>query len=810
LQVLGLIAAVLLAAGILTVPTATQAAVGDVGVESLSHAGTGTPTGTKRAESVLWFNDGFWWGNLWDTRTSDFHIFRFEEATMTWVDTGVTTDTRSNTHHDVLWDGTTLFVASHMFVNDGVPAAAGFPSTLRRYSYNANTNTYGSQGSSQINNMRTETLVIDKDSTGQVWATWQQGNQIFVNSTGTDGVTWGTPFALPEGAVSLDDTSSLIAFGPRKMGVMWSKQTGSATDGFYWSVHNDADSRTAWSTPVSIVAGARQGDDHMNLKWLDSSGGRVFAAVKTSFTGATQPQIQLLAMDGTGVWTTKTIATVAECPNRVLVLIDERAQQLRTFATYPKPSGTTNAGVCTSSGGAIYERSTPLSNIDFTTASKIPRIVDADQYVHNASSTKQNLNRSASGGASTANSGLMVIADVNATSTYWQYFESGGTADTTPPDTSITSGPSDTVTTPDADFAFTSTEAGSTFECQLDTATFTACSSPQTYRGLAAGSHTFSVRAKDAAGNTDPTPATRTWTIGTADTTPPDTSITSGPAGTVTATDADFAFTSTEAGSTFECQLDTATFTACSSPQAYRGLAAGSHTFSVRAKDAAGVTDPTPATRTWTISATPGTGGIVRGSFSTAVNSSAGTSLRISKPGGVEAGDVLVSCVTLNGGTIGSTGAPAGWTQLVAVTSRSNPKVYGYYKIATGTEPTDYAWTTSSSASGGVIARYSGAAGLDTAATSASGPATPPPAPGAVGEVTTTTSNAMLVGCMGVNSASATLGSPAGMTEVVETGARRFELSDGLQPTAGPSGSKTWTFSSDREWAGWLVALRPR
>ena len=113
-RVLGLMAAVLLAAGILTVPTATQAAEGDVGFEGPSHTGTGTPTGTKRAESVLWYNDGFWWGNLWDTRTSDFHIFRFEEGTRTWVDTGVATETRANTHHDVLWDGTTLFVASHL------------------------------------------------------------------------------------------------------------------------------------------------------------------------------------------------------------------------------------------------------------------------------------------------------------------------------------------------------------------------------------------------------------------------------------------------------------------------------------------------------------------------------------------------------------------------------------------------------------------------------------------------------------------------------------------------------------------------
>jgi hypothetical protein len=414
-----LLTAAVLVVGVLAVPSPVSAATGDVGAESLSHAGTGTPTGTKRAESVLWYNDGYWWGNLWDTGTSDFHIFQFKGGA--WVNTGVATETRSNTHHDVLWDGTTLFVASHKFVNDGVPAQPGFPTTLRRYSYNATTDKYTLLSTSQINNQSTETLTIDKDSTGRLWATWQQGNQIYLNVTATDGKTWGQPFAAPGGAVSLDDSSSLIAYNG-KMGLMWSKQSaspGSASDGFYWSVHVDGAASTAWSAPKAVVSGARQGDDHMNLKWLDSSGGRVFAAVKTSFTSSTQPLIQLLAMDSAGTWKVYTIAKVSECPNRVIVLIDEAAQKLRTFATYPKPDGTTNAGVCTSSGGAIYEKSTSLSNIDFTSAAKTARIVDADQYVHNVSSTKQNLNAGA-----TANSGVMLMADVNATSRYWYYYGS--------------------------------------------------------------------------------------------------------------------------------------------------------------------------------------------------------------------------------------------------------------------------------------------------------------------------------------------------------------------------------------------------
>jgi hypothetical protein len=122
------------------------------------------------------------------------------------------------------------------------------------------------------------------------------------------------------------------------------------------------------------------------------------------------------------------------------------------------------------------------------------------------------------------------------------------------------------------------------------------------YSGLAAGSHTFDVRAKDAAGNTDPSPASRTWTVAPpADTTPPDTTITSGPSGSVTSTTATFQFTSTEAGSTFECRLDAGAFAACTSPKSYSALVLGTHAFEVRATDGAGNVDGTPATHTWTV-----------------------------------------------------------------------------------------------------------------------------------------------------------------------------------------------------------------
>jgi hypothetical protein len=87
--------------------------------------------------------------------------------------------------------------------------------------------------------------------------------------------------------------------------------------------------------------------------------------------------------------------------------------------------------------------------------------------------------------------------------------------DTTSPETTIESGPSAIFSDASASFTFSSNEVNSTFECRLDGATFSTCASPRSYSSLADGSHTFEVRATDAAGNTDTTPASHTWVVDT-------------------------------------------------------------------------------------------------------------------------------------------------------------------------------------------------------------------------------------------------------------------------------------------------------
>ena len=366
-----------------------------------------------------------------------------------------------------------------------------------------------------------------------------------------------------------------------------------------------------------------------------------------------------------------------------------------------------------------------------------------------------------------------------------------------------------------ATFSFSSTESGSTFACSLDGGAFAHCTSPATYSGLADGSHTFTVRATDVAGNTDPTPATATWTISTvvADTTPPDTTITSGPSGTVSDTSATFSFASTESGSTFACSLDGGAFANCTSPASYSGLADGSHTFTVRATDVAGNTDPTPATATWTITTVTPTTPITRESVATTVNSTASPTVTVARPAGTTTGDVLVACLALNGSQPKNKGVPAGWTEIAAVTGIKNPRVFGYYRVAGNAEPNSYEWTLSAPvAAGAGIARYSGvdsAKPLDAPVSTAHGAAA---IGGTIPGIPTTTPGAMVVGCMSVNSASSsmTIATPSPMNEVWDIAGKRHEFSDGTQPNAGPTGDETWTFNQSREWAGWLTALKPR
>ncbi len=181
------------------------------------------------------------------------------------------------------------------------------------------------------------------------------------------------------------------------------------------------------------------------------------------------------------------------------------------------------------------------------------------------------------------------------------------------PDTIIDSGPNGLTNDSTPSFTYHSTLTGSTFQCSVDGGAYVSCpGTGYTTPPLTDGSHTFSVKATSGAGHVDPTPASRTFTV---DATPPNTTIDYGPEGATNDGTPAFGYSSDDPDARFECKLDSAAFAPCGNGafEAENALSEGAHTFTVRAVDRAGNPDPSPASRSFSVDATPPTVSIQSG-----------------------------------------------------------------------------------------------------------------------------------------------------------------------------------------------------
>ena len=496
----------------LAVAAPGSALAADVGFADFSY-GTGVtaPTGQK-PQSKLWHTaGGQWWGVLWSTANNAWTIQKFDKATQKWTTTTVKVDTRRTGGPDAFYvsSNSTLYVVTAL--KEG-STQTDDRVLVTRFSFNG---TSWSQIGTAVNvlNGKPETIVMDRDSTGKLWLTYTKTNtanalkSVYVAHTTTSEATWGAPYVLPLASannLSTDDISTIVTYGAgtKYTGVLWSNENDNTLN-FARHVDGAGDTAASWQKIV-LASGAFLPDDHLNIKGLlDDGSGRVFAVVKTSLNDkspsvATDPLIVLYTINGTSV-TQQTVWRVGDDVTRAIMLLDTTNQQVHLFG----------AGPCCS-GGTVYYKSSSYNTPSFPTGLGTPFIqLAAHTVINNPTSTKQSVN---------ATTGLLVEAGNDATRTYVHNFLSLGSADTTPPETTIDSGPTGTTASVDASFAFSSSETGSTFECRIDNGAWGACTSPKAYTGLAAGTHTFDVRATDAAGNTDATPASRTWTISTAST----------------------------------------------------------------------------------------------------------------------------------------------------------------------------------------------------------------------------------------------------------------------------------------------------
>lgn len=184
------------------------------------------------------------------------------------------------------------------------------------------------------------------------------------------------------------------------------------------------------------------------------------------------------------------------------------------------------------------------------------------------------------------------------------------------PVTTIVTHPAAVSNSPTGVFTFTNTRDPSVvYECKLDSGNFAPCPASYTTPTLADGPHTLSVRGTiaglDAGAVVEDPPVVYTWTI---DTVAPDTTIVTHPTDPSTSATGSFTFSSNETPVTYQCKLDAADWAACPASYATPALVNGSHTLQVRAVDAAGNVDATPAVFTWVVAAIVALdGGVVDG-----------------------------------------------------------------------------------------------------------------------------------------------------------------------------------------------------
>ena len=342
----------------------------------------GAPT-SEKPQSKLWWNDGFWWGVLWNPAANKYRLHRFDLATQSWINVGPDVDDRTQSLCDVLWDGQKLHIVSNLY-SGGSQAdkntSAANSGRFYRYSYNPATKTYSLDAGFPVlvNSVVSETLVLDKDSTGKLWVTWTQAKKVYLNTSLNDGATWGTPFPLPTQVSNLnsDDISTLVAFNGQ-IGVVWSNQDEGKT---YFSLHEDGNADTDWeSREVALadpILGTSLVDDHLNAK--ATSDGTLYVVNKTSLSGDSAPGFFLLKRSSNGDWTRQVVATNHEDYTRSILVIDDDNRELYVFGR---------------NSSSIHGKKTSLDNLSLQPGAGDPYIKSASSAdINDATSSKHHVN----------------------------------------------------------------------------------------------------------------------------------------------------------------------------------------------------------------------------------------------------------------------------------------------------------------------------------------------------------------------------------------------------------------------------------
>jgi hypothetical protein len=359
-----------------------------------------TPGITKfnTVKSQLWHNDGLWWGAFSDNATGIFFYTLANNA----ATKGPIIDTNINGIPDVLWDGTNLFVAVWKSVS---------LATLYKYDYNSVTKTHtlvsGFPVPLPLIGGATSALVLDKDSTGKLWATYTgtqgglaDGKIRVIWSTTSDHQVWDTTGTTIESGLvpNTPEISAVVHFGGNKIGIAWSNRPAKEIAFRY---HVDGQPETTWSAKEIIDSGLGPrglgpvADDHLSIKAAPD--GRLFLVAKDHDNDGTpahqnEARIWLYQRSASGVWGSKTVIQpdLNQLPVRPVLLLDVTANL--AYVIFHDSVGDLN-----------FITHSPMDNPAFNLPCAFSSTLSS-----NPTSTKQNV---------TSLTGLMAAASTGATST---------------------------------------------------------------------------------------------------------------------------------------------------------------------------------------------------------------------------------------------------------------------------------------------------------------------------------------------------------------------------------------------------------
>ncbi len=304
-----------------------------------------------------WFAFDHWWAVL-PAANGESRIFRLDDKTQAWVDTGTLVDPRAAAHADVVWDGTHLLVAS---APDRVTAGSGI--TFSRFGYQTAIQRFVIDPDYPISLSPTGGQVwIDRDPGGRLWvALVTQGSLRVAHST-TDDAHWTglAPFS-PAGARAIGALT--FASASDAMSLVYS---------FVGEAAFHVASPTAagdWSDDRVDLVGAQASPTELEATVAGSAGKRMLVVVaRTPSTGLGNnllPAVFAAVRNGPSDWRQGVVNRVKDNVGRFAVVLDQTAGLLTVVAAHPN------------GGGQLVAKSAPLATLSFDTGSGTELVTSA-------------------------------------------------------------------------------------------------------------------------------------------------------------------------------------------------------------------------------------------------------------------------------------------------------------------------------------------------------------------------------------------------------------------------------------------------